>query len=469
MSGDLPEGWAWATLGDIADSNLGKMLDRKKGGGHPVPYLRNVNVQWGRVDMDDILTMSIPPEDQEFFRVRKGDLLVCEGGEVGRCAIFTHDDSEYIAFQKALHRVRPRGGVSALYIRYYLEHLNLQNGLAPFSTGSTIKHLPQQQLKRLPIKLPPLDEQQRIVAVLEEQLSRLDAAQKILVNAAQRVELTQRSILNQFFSEASVAKHGWALDPLEKVAEIRGGNTPRKGEIEFQAAPSPTNLPFWKVGDMNDADGRYLTRSRTYIDYSSTESARVKICPEGTVLIPKRGGAIATNKKRITGTRGTYDLNTMGIIPGHQVTSDYLWYWFQNIDLRDLADGSNVPQINNPDLRHLLVPVPNKAEQDRIVEHLDAVFSRLRATQELAASSKAILLRNSLLRDAFAGRLVPQDPTDEPAEALLARIRAEREAAAPRKRTRRTPAPRKANDAAAPLPTLTAPLTGQQTALEIPS
>ena len=105
---DLPLGWTWTTLGEIAETSLGKMLDRGKDSGqHSVPYLRNVNVQWGQIDLSDIKAMEIPPAQQELFRLHTGDLLVCEGGEVGRCAIWT-GSSEYMAFQKALHRVRPQ-------------------------------------------------------------------------------------------------------------------------------------------------------------------------------------------------------------------------------------------------------------------------------------------------------------------------------------------------------------------------
>src|SRR5690348_648944 len=104
---DLPSGWTQTTLGEIADTSLGKMLDRGKSqGDHLVPYLRNSNVQWGRVDLDDVLTMDIPLEERGFFGLQPGDLLVCEGGEIGRCAIWA-GGSEYMAFQKAIHRVRP--------------------------------------------------------------------------------------------------------------------------------------------------------------------------------------------------------------------------------------------------------------------------------------------------------------------------------------------------------------------------
>lgn len=171
----MPTGWRVAALGEIAETALGKMLDKgKERGLSHVPYLRNVNVQWGRIDTHDVLTMELADDERERFEVRKGDLLVCEGGEVGRAAIWERD-GEYIAYQKALHRVRTRPGLDARYLRYALENAARTGVFEPLTTGSTIAHLPQQSLRRVPIPVAPPAEQHRIVEVLEDQLSRLDA------------------------------------------------------------------------------------------------------------------------------------------------------------------------------------------------------------------------------------------------------------------------------------------------------
>lgn len=92
---ELPEGWEWARLGSIAETNLGKMLDAKKNKGVPRPYLRNINVRWGSFDLSDLLEMRIQDEEVERYSVRKGDLIICEGGEPGRCAIWKDEESIY--------------------------------------------------------------------------------------------------------------------------------------------------------------------------------------------------------------------------------------------------------------------------------------------------------------------------------------------------------------------------------------
>lgn len=187
--------WPVVPLGQVAETALGKMLDRGRSRGHPhVPYLRNVNVQWGRIDTDDLLTMELAEDERERFGVREGDLLVCEGGEIGRCAIWRGRD-DYIAYQKALHRIRPSESLDARFLRYLLEHHSLSGTLSGLSTGTTIAHLPQQELRRVPVPLPPVEEQRRIVDILEDHLSRIDAAAAYLKSARRRVLAMERGVL----------------------------------------------------------------------------------------------------------------------------------------------------------------------------------------------------------------------------------------------------------------------------------
>ncbi len=102
----VPEGWAVRTLGTEFSIQLGKMLDAEKNVGMPRPFLGNRAVQWGKIDLTDIGEVRLTPSDIQRFRLRHGDLLVCEGGEVGRAAIW-RESIEECYYQKALHRLRP--------------------------------------------------------------------------------------------------------------------------------------------------------------------------------------------------------------------------------------------------------------------------------------------------------------------------------------------------------------------------
>ena len=138
----LPSGWAMATIAEIADVQLGKMLDRAKNRGTPAAYLRNVNVRWGEFDLSDLREMRFTEREMGVFDIRDGDLLVCEGGEPGRAAVWRHGPTQ-LKYQKALHRVRTHAAVLPDYLEYFLRHAASAGLLTPLLTGSTIKHLPR--------------------------------------------------------------------------------------------------------------------------------------------------------------------------------------------------------------------------------------------------------------------------------------------------------------------------------------
>ena len=189
--------WNVKPLGELAETQLGKMLNSsKQTGRHSRLYLRNVNVQWGWFDMSDVKSMDIFPDEESKFLARKGDLLICEGGEVGRCAVWTED--EPVGIQNAVHRVRVSSDLDTTYLRHYLQHLALAGGLEPYSSGVTIKHLTQEKLRRIPISYPPLDEQKRIGAQLEDQLGKLEAVREALRKAELGLDEMLGSVLHDF-------------------------------------------------------------------------------------------------------------------------------------------------------------------------------------------------------------------------------------------------------------------------------
>ncbi len=196
----LPPGWVWARFDEVAETQLGKMLSVKsRQGKAPVPYLRNQNVQWHRIDLSDVASMDFTDNERVKYQLRPGDLLICEGGEVGRAAMWTQPSVE-MCFQKALHRVRARPGIEARWIEYFMRWSAQTGRFEEHAQGSTIAHLPQRDLRALMVPIPPTKEQRRIVAAIEEYLSRLDAASDAMTVARARIEATRRSVLVEAFT-----------------------------------------------------------------------------------------------------------------------------------------------------------------------------------------------------------------------------------------------------------------------------
>lgn len=175
---EIPGTWKWVKFGEIADLCLGKMLDKAKNQGNLHPYLRNVNVRWGFFDFEDILKMRFKDDEEERYSVKYGDLVVCEGGEPGRCAVWT-DVSQTFRIQKALHRVRFIGDVDSFYAYRVFEYYASNGYFAKRFTGETIKHLPGEVLKNIAFPLPPIAEQKRIVVRINELLAICDGLKHV--------------------------------------------------------------------------------------------------------------------------------------------------------------------------------------------------------------------------------------------------------------------------------------------------
>ena len=161
--------WPMARFDDVAPSRLGKMLDaRKQTGKWLRPYLANVNVQWFHFDLSDLREMDFNEEDQREFALQDGDLLVCEGGEVGRCAIW-HCELKECYFQKAIHRVRcDKKKLIPEYVAFWFLTQSQKGNFAKEGKGTTIAHLPGEKLKELRIPLPPLSLQREFVAIADK-------------------------------------------------------------------------------------------------------------------------------------------------------------------------------------------------------------------------------------------------------------------------------------------------------------
>jgi|JI10StandDraft_1071094.scaffolds.fasta_scaffold06677_11 type I restriction enzyme S subunit len=195
---EIPKNWVWCRLGDVAESCLGKMLDGNKNKGTYQYYLRNINVRWGNFDLSNLLKMKFETDEKERFSIKKGDLVICEGGEPGRAAIWTSDED--IKFQKALHRVRVIDNLlNNKYLYYYIVYLAKSFLLEKYFTGATIQHFTGKVLIKLSIPLPPLAEQKRIVARVDELMALCDAMEEKLKEDKALSEKMMEAVLQEAF------------------------------------------------------------------------------------------------------------------------------------------------------------------------------------------------------------------------------------------------------------------------------
>ena len=167
----LPNGWCFSTIGDIFQHNTGKALNGIDHEGVMLRYITTSNLYWDRFDLSEERTMPFTEKEQEKCRAQKGDLLVCEGGDIGRAAIWPYEEN--IMIQNHIHRLRPKAPFSVRFF-YYIFYLYKQKGLIG-GKGIGIQGLSSRELDKMVIPVPPVNEQHRIVTAIEEKFAMLDA------------------------------------------------------------------------------------------------------------------------------------------------------------------------------------------------------------------------------------------------------------------------------------------------------
>ena len=232
---DTPTDWQISNVGEDFFVILGKMLDAEKNVGTPKPYLGNKSVQWGRINTDDLSMIKLTPGDLHRYRLIDGDLLVCEGGDIGRSAIW-RGQMEECYFQKALHRVRPRGGYSPVLLRYLLEYYSKIGFLLNFATQTSIAHLPKEKFEVLPLPKPTMEEQEAIAEALSdadaliEGLERLIAKKRLIKQGVMQDLLTAKRRLPGFSGE-------WTECKLGGCGQFFKGSGVRKDEVNSGLLP----------------------------------------------------------------------------------------------------------------------------------------------------------------------------------------------------------------------------------------
>ena len=192
----LPSNWKWVRFDSVSNTRLGKMLDKAKNKGELRPYLRNTNVQWFNFEVDDLKSMRFEEHELDEYRVIPGDLVICEGGEPGRCAVW-QGEVEDMFIQKALHRARPWLGISPFFLQFCLKAAAHSGFLDQFFTGATIKHFSGEKLAKYPVPLPPLAEQHRIVAKVDQLMALCDQLKTRLTQARQLNEQLASTLVEQ--------------------------------------------------------------------------------------------------------------------------------------------------------------------------------------------------------------------------------------------------------------------------------
>ncbi|GHB00979.1 restriction endonuclease subunit S [Modicisalibacter luteus] len=257
--------WPKVRLGDHVDSCLGKMLDKQKNKGVEQPYLGNSNVRWGEFDLSDLAQMKFEEHEHERYGIKPGDLIVCEGGEPGRCAIWEGELPE-MKIQKALHRVRAKPSFNNRYLYYWFLYAGQHGLLEPYFTGTTIKHLSGRALSNLVLPQPPIGHQEFMASILGSIDKKIQLNHRINNTLQQMAQALFKSWFVDFDpvkAKVSVLEAGGSdMDALlaameaisgktaDQLALLRTEQSERFAELRATAALFPSAMQESELGEI---------------------------------------------------------------------------------------------------------------------------------------------------------------------------------------------------------------------------
>jgi type I restriction enzyme S subunit len=386
--GVLPDDWDVSTVGAEFSVKLGKMLDAANNFGVAKPYVGNKAVQWDRIDVTDLPTVPMSPSDLRRFRLEKGDLLVCEGGEVGRAAIWDAPIAECY-YQKAIHRLRPLGDYNAKLMVAVLRRWASTGLFANYVTQTSIAHLPRDKFIHVPIPRPPEAEQRAIAQALSDVdalldgLDRLIAKKRDLKQAAMQQLLTGRTRLPGFSEE-------WTAKRLGEISEIAMGRTPPR-----------LNQAFWGRGFkwLSIADLHTKVVSESKEEITPLAASTMTIIPKGTLLMSFK---LSIGRLCFAGC----DLFTNEAICSFnnlQANAEFLYYVLGRTDFslygKQAVKGYT---LNKDSLKLVEVRMPSLPEQAAIASVLSDMDADLTALD--SRRNKVRLLKQAVMQQLLTGR-----------------------------------------------------------------
>ena len=398
----MKAGWEIKTLGEVLAvlRNGVNCKQSKNGEGDKISRIESISD--AKFNLEKVGFSELNEAEKSRYLLKKGDILfshINSAIHVGKTAIFDSDELVYHGVNLLL--MRPNGDVMPDYLEHSLKYL-FQCGYWRGECKQSVNQasVNQQDIVKVKISYPKsLTEQKRLVTLLDEAFESIATAK---ANAQQNLKNARalfESHLNEVFTKRG---EGWETKTLGEICILKSGTT-----VNANLEKTSGDLPYLKVADMNYAGNEIeIVSSSRFLNKS--DIGRNAIIPSGTTIFPKRGGAILTNKKRLTTVPICADLNIMGVIPSDALLSKYLYFYFINVDMRQLGSGSSIPQINNYDIEPLTISFPeSKSQQEKIICELENLSEETQRLEALYSRKIAALdeLKKALLHRAFSGEL----------------------------------------------------------------
>jgi type I restriction enzyme, S subunit len=476
----LPDGWVWTSLSDICDINPRRRENA---------LAEEDSVTFVPMSAIDEITGTIArPEVRSIGSVRKGFTHFVEGDvlfakitpsmENGKAAVVRKLVNGIGFGTTELHVIRPYDGVLAEFVYHYLRRTKFRDEAASHMTGTAGQlRVPSDYMRNVQIPLCPTNEQRRIIDRIQKYFEQLRIARQALKEVPPNFRQFRQSVLAKAF-RGELTRRNPNDEPAEKLLERIGrerrskweaglrakGKDSRKydhnGSERFKTAP-PFELPdewrwtnigdifevaiggtpsrkiddYWR-GDVPWVSSGEVAFSRIrdtkeHITVKGVENSSAKIRPAGTVLLAMIGEGKTRGQAAILSTPASTNQNVASILCSKSpISSEYVYWWlcFRYNETRSVSEGGAQPALNAARVKSIPIPIASLMEQKEIVSNIEELFpyaDSITKTVEIADDG-ATILEQSILSKAFGGKLVPQDPSDEPVTVLLKRVKGAR-------------------------------------------
>ena len=405
----LPEGWRWVRLGEVCAVNPKRPRINRE------PDRPTTFVPMSAVD-DETGTI-VAAEERPFEQVRKGytyfeenDVLfakITPCMENGKAAI-ARGLLDGIGFGSTeFHVLRPSDHIISEWIWLFVRQEKFrQDAKKAFRGGVGQQRVPQEFLEQCFLPLPPLEEQRRIVARIEELMDRVKEARKLRKEALENAERLWQSVLAETFPRpGQELPEGWRWVRLGEVARVFSGSSAPQGQKYFEQG----TYPFVRVQDL----GRHgitteLKETIDKVNELAIRELRLVKAPKGTILFPKSGAAILTNTRAILGT-DAYIVSHLAAVEPNPKVAEVFWvfYWLCTVDMSKYIDNPAYPSLRLSKIKEIFLPLPPLEEQRKIAAYLQTVEERIQALKIAQSATEAELkrLEQAILDKAFRGKL----------------------------------------------------------------
>lgn len=417
--GEVPAEWTVTALKRCCEVTLGKMLQPLQSSSEDrlLPYLRAANIQWRGITLDDVKEMWFSPLDVETLQLTPGDLLVSEGGDVGRACIFP-DLTDLYLYQNSLNRVRSRGSMLTKFVFYWIVTVKANGYVDVLCNRSTIAHLTAEKLGSIPVPFPSELEQLAVVQFLDSQTANIDRLideQRRLVEllTEKRQAVISHAIAKGLNPGARMKPSGvewlgdvpahWSVVSIRRIARsVQTGRTP---DANILSEETVDGIPWFTPGDFGDSLRLSMSMKQIRGDWASMKD--VAVFPPLSALIVSIGATLG--KVGISEVECSANQQINAVIASEEVDPYFLTYSLsaKSHVMRWISNASTIGIMNQEKTKEIRVALPPLSEQTEISEYLDEAVRNI--TELRSAAQRAIELlherRTAVISAAVTGKI----------------------------------------------------------------